>query len=110
MPREPRAPAQPSGQSMQAVTCATCAACCCRLEVLLLTETGVPRRYIATDPWGREVMARLNDGWCAALDRATLQCSIYPHRPLLCREYVVGADDCLSERGCLAHQTRPPSP
>ena len=83
------------------VTCATCAACCCRLEVLLLTDTGVPRRYIATDAWGRQVMARLDDGWCAALDRDTQLCRIYPQRPLLCREYATGGADCLAERGCL---------
>jgi hypothetical protein len=92
----PDAPAHPQEQ----VTCATCAACCCRLEVLLLTDTGVPRRYIATDPWGRQVMARLDDGWCAALDRDTLLCRIYPHRPLLCREYKTGGGDCRVERGC----------
>jgi Fe-S-cluster containining protein len=84
------------------VTCDTCSACCCRLEVLLLTDTGVPRRYIATDPWGREVMDRLDDGWCAALDRDTLLCRIYARRPLLCREYALGGPDCLLERGCLS--------
>lgn len=84
------------------VTCAACAACCCRLEVLLLTDTGVPRRYIDTDPWGRQVMARLDDGWCAALDRDTLRCRIYPERPSLCREYATGGADCLAERRCTA--------
>jgi Fe-S-cluster containining protein len=92
------------------VTCATCAACCCRHEVLLLTETGVPRHYIATDPWGREVMARLDDGWCAALDRARLLCRIYPRRPLLCREYVTGGAECLAERRCTAEPKGPRGP
>ncbi len=67
----------------------------------MLSDTGVPRRYIATDPWGRRVMARLDDGWCAALDRDTLLCRIYDRRPWLCREYAEGGDDCLIERGCL---------
>lgn len=94
-PETPRTQGEASG-----VTCATCSACCCRLEVVLLTDTGVPHRYIATDPWGRQVMARLDDGWCAALDRDTLRCRIYPERPSLCREYVMGGADCLVERGC----------
>jgi len=32
-----------------AVTCSTCAACCCQLEVMLITDTGVPERYYDTD-------------------------------------------------------------
>lgn len=90
--------ATPPADPTTGVTCATCAACCCRLEVLLLTDTGVPRQYIATDPWGRQVMSRLDDGWCAALDRNTLRCRIYAERPLLCREYSTGGEDCLIER------------
>jgi len=96
----------PTNDSAPQVTCATCSACCCRLEVLLLTDTGVPRRYIATDPWGREVMARLADGWCAALDRDTQLCRIYSQRPLLCREYTTGDPDCLLERGCLGRSSK----
>lgn len=80
------------------VTCANCRACCCRLEVMLITETGVPERFIDTDRWGGSVMARLDDGWCAALDRNTLLCSIYEHRPLICREFEMGEDECLTER------------
>ncbi len=81
-----------------AVTCANCKACCCRLEVLLITDTGVPSRFIATDRWGGQVMARRDDGWCAALDRNSLMCSIYAQRPLICREFEMGADECLVER------------
>ncbi len=80
------------------VTCANCKACCCRLEVMLITDTGVPERFIDTDRWGGMVMARLDDGWCAALDRNTLLCSIYEQRPLICREFEMGADECLTER------------
>ena len=93
-------PADPASNPAPAVDCASCAACCCRLEVLLLTDTGVPRHYIATDRWGRQVMARRSDGWCAALDRGTLRCRIYAVRPLLCREYAMGGEDCLEERRC----------
>jgi len=80
------------------VSCSTCLACCCRLEVLLITETGVPTRYIQTDEWGGETMLRLADGWCAALDRQTHLCSIYDQRPWVCRAFETGSTDCLTER------------
>ncbi|MDR5862656.1 YkgJ family cysteine cluster protein [Halomonas campisalis] len=79
------------------VTCSSCRASCCRLEVMLVTDTGVPERYIATDAWGGQVMARLADGWCAALDRDTLRCRIYAQRPWICREFAMGSDECLAE-------------
>lgn len=85
-----------------AVTCSTCAACCCQLEVMLITDTGVPERYIDTDDWGGEVMLRLDDGWCAALDRDTMMCTIYERRPLICREFEMGAPECLEERQGIA--------
>jgi Fe-S-cluster containining protein len=81
-----------------AVTCSTCAACCCRLEVLLITDTGVPPRFIAMDEWGGEAMLRLDDGWCAALDRDSMKCTIYEKRPLICREFEMGAPECVEER------------
>jgi Fe-S-cluster containining protein len=43
-------------------------------------------------------MARLDDGWCAALDRHTMLCTIYDKRPLICREFEMGGYECLSER------------
>ncbi|EAS41765.1 YkgJ family cysteine cluster protein [Photobacterium profundum] len=80
------------------ITCANCQACCCRLEVMLITDTGVPKEYIATDAWGGQVMNRLDDGWCAALDRDTLMCSIYEVRPFICREFEMGEYECIDER------------
>jgi Fe-S-cluster containining protein len=80
------------------ITCATCEACCCRLEVMLFTDTGVPKRYIKEDKWGSETMHRLADGWCAALDRDTMRCSIYENRPLVCREFEMGEAECITER------------
>ncbi|MFH1038584.1 MAG: YkgJ family cysteine cluster protein [PVC group bacterium] len=79
-------------------TCANCRACCCRLEVRLTTDTGVPEHLIDTDSWGGQIMAHLDDGWCAALDRGTMMCKIYDNRPLLCREFQMGEDECLTER------------
>jgi Fe-S-cluster containining protein len=81
-----------------AITCANCQACCCRLEVMLITETGVPERFIETDQWGGRIMARLDDGWCAALNRDTLMCRIYAQRPLICREFAMGEEECAKER------------
>ncbi|MES2625674.1 MAG: YkgJ family cysteine cluster protein [Pseudomonadota bacterium] len=80
------------------VTCSTCEACCCRLEVMLITDTGVPRVFIEEDKWGGRTMRRLEDGWCAALDRNTMLCTIYEKRPLICREFEMGSDECLTER------------
>ncbi len=80
------------------ISCENCQACCCRLEVMLITDTGVPERFIATDEWGGMTMARLDDGWCAALNRDTMRCTIYPVRPLICREFSVGSAECIEER------------
>ncbi|MEX1197862.1 MAG: YkgJ family cysteine cluster protein [Pseudohongiellaceae bacterium] len=80
------------------VTCSTCSASCCRLEVMLITDTGVPERFVKVDRWGGMTMARLDDGWCAALDRSTMLCSIYDRRPLICREFEMGGQECLAER------------
>lgn len=80
------------------ITCANCHACCCRLEVLLIFDTGVPEHYTDTDQWGGTVMARLDDGWCAALDRESMRCTIYANRPSVCREFKMAGDECLAER------------
>mgnify|MGYP003503498591 FL=1 len=80
------------------VSCANCAACCCRLEVMLITETGVPEQFIETDEWGGQTMARQDDGWCAALDRVSRMCTVYQNRPLICREFEMGDYECIAER------------
>lgn len=80
------------------VSCASCEASCCRLEVRIITETGVPEHFIATNKWGERSMAQLEDGWCAALDRNTMRCLIYGQRPLICREFEMGEYECLAER------------
>jgi len=85
-------------QTEDEVACANCQACCCRLEVILISETGVPGHFIALDKWGGLVMARRDDGWCAALDRDTMLCTIYENRPLVCREFEAGSHECLVER------------
>ena len=83
------------------VTCVSCKACCCRLEVILMGEDKPPERFVETDRWGGQVMVRLDDGFCAALDRATHRCTIYAQRPGVCRDFATGSDDCLTERQAL---------
>ena len=56
-----------------AITCASCQACCCHLEVILMGDDDPPAAYVETDAWGGQVMARLDDGRCAALDRDTMR-------------------------------------
>jgi Fe-S-cluster containining protein len=89
-----------------AITCASCEACCCRLEVLLMGDDAVPPQFSARDRWGGSVMRREADGWCAALDRNTMRCTIYARRPTVCREFPVGEGDCIEERRQLV--ARPP--
>mgnify|MGYP000001370482 FL=1 len=80
------------------VSCSTCQASCCRLEVMIITDTGVPAEHISVDQWGAETMLRLDDGWCSAIDRDTFMCSIYENRPLICREFEMGSYECRQER------------
>lgn len=80
------------------VACSNCQACCCRLEVMIITDTGVPHVHVSVDEWGAETMLRLDDGWCSALDRDTHMCSIYDKRPLICREFEMGSYECRNER------------
>lgn len=80
------------------ITCDSCKACCCRLEVMLIGDDGVPDQFTAQNEWGGWVMRRLDDGWCAALDRKTMLCTIYEYRPDICRDYQAGDYDCLEQR------------
>lgn len=79
-------------------SCSTCLACCCKLEVMLMAGDEVPPEFTEQDRWDGWVMARLDDGWCAALDRNTMLCTVYSRRPLICREYQAGDSDCLEQR------------
>ena len=84
--------------SLPEVTCSSCQACCCSLEVMLLTDTGVPDRHVYVDEYGKETMLRFDDGWCSALDRDSLMCSIYENRPWVCRIFEMGSTECIEER------------
>lgn len=91
----------PAKTDTNGISCANCRACCCRLEVILISQTGVPEEHIAVDEWGGESMLRLADGWCSALDRETYSCTIYENRPWICREFEMGSHECLEEREIL---------
>ncbi|MDA8939497.1 YkgJ family cysteine cluster protein [Pseudoalteromonas marina] len=91
-------PSKTISSTPESVTCANCQACCCQLEVRIVTDTSVPFQYIDYDKWGSEVMKRGDDGWCQALDRNTLMCTIYENRPLTCREFEMASNECITER------------
>lgn len=65
---------------------------------MLITDTGVPENFVALDEWGGRTMARLEDGWCSALDRSTMKCLIYDKRPRVCREFEEAGCECIAER------------
>ena len=99
-------PFDPPATNTTMVTCASCKACCCKLEVILMGEDDPPAEFIATDRWGGQVMRRLDDGWCAAVDRVTMLCRIYERRPGVCREFRMGGSECLTERLALNLSTQ----
>jgi uncharacterized protein len=80
------------------VSCDNCEACCCRQEAMLFGDTEVPDKFLVENEQGGMSMARLEDGWCAALDRKTMRCTIYEKRPWICREFEMGDYECLAAR------------
>jgi len=84
----------------QEFTCSSCKALCCRLEVRLITDADelIPERLTEKIDSQYYVMKRRDDGWCEALDRKTMLCSIYEKRPFICRDYKLGDYDCVIER------------
>ena len=80
------------------VSCSDCAAVCCQLKVLLIAGDDPPQHFIDVDEHGSEIMGKADDGWCAALDRDTMRCTIYARRPFVCREFAMGGADCHDER------------
>lgn len=81
-----------------ATGCASCTAVCCRLQVLLIGDNEVPQTMTEWSDWGGQVMSRRADGWCTALDRSTMRCTIYARRPQVCRDYEMDGAECIDER------------
>ena len=50
------------------------------------------------DADGYLILAKSDDGWCVALDRGTMRCTIYTRRPFVCREFDEGGGDCADVR------------
>ena len=91
-------PRTPDAEGSVDIACTSCKACCCRLEVMLMSEDDIPRHLTEQDRWGGQIMARLPDGWCAALERDTMLCGIYERRPTICRDFEMGGSECREER------------
>ncbi len=66
--------------------------------MLLQPGDHVPGQFLSRDTHGRAVMARNEEGWCAAIDPYHLRCTIYSQRPAICRQFAMGGDDCRRER------------
>ena len=92
----------PTSRGMTSTTtaadCAHCDAVCCRLTVVLEPQDAVPARFSARNERGIAVMAHDADGWCAALDRSRMRCSIYTQRPQVCRRFVMDGPYCRAVR------------
>lgn len=88
------------------ISCVRCRAVCCRLQVLLIGDSAVPPSMEAQSDWGGAVMRREADGWCTALDRRSMRCTIYAQRPQVCRDYEMGGSECVEERRLAGEATR----
>jgi Fe-S-cluster containining protein len=85
-------------QETSVIACSGCPAVCCQLKVILIAGDEPPEHFIDLDEDGLEIMGKGDDGWCAALDRDAMCCSIYDSRPFVCREFAMGGHDCKQER------------
>jgi Fe-S-cluster containining protein len=80
------------------ITCARCQACCCQLQVILMPHDDPPAHLTEIEEHGLTVMRRGDDGWCVALDRDTLRCTVYARRPQVCRDFAEDSRECRAER------------
>jgi Fe-S-cluster containining protein len=96
---DPLAAIDPYAESVDpSVHCNTCEAVCCRLTVYLMPDDAVPAWLSVHDEHGMEQMAKGDDGWCVALDRNSMRCTIYEQRPGVCRKFAMGGPYCRDER------------
>lgn len=79
---------------MARANCSSCGAQCCRLTVVLEASDCIPAHLTTERPGGLRVMAEGEDGWCVALDRQRMNCSIYDNRPQACRRFVMSGPYC----------------
>lgn len=78
--------------------CDACDAICCRLTVVLQAEDRIPAHLTAQTAEGLHVMARDEEGWCVAVDAASMRCSIYGSRPQTCRRFAMAGPYCRAAR------------
>lgn len=100
---------QNDGKRDKPAHCASCSAVCCRLIVVLGIEDNIPPQYTTHLPDGHRVMERGKDGWCVAMDRNHMNCSIYENRPSACRRFVMGGPYCDAVRFDFTRPTSPDS-
>lgn len=91
-------PSSSRARAKAAVSCTACSAVCCRLIVILEPEDNIPDHLVTRLPQGHRVMAHGEDGWCIALDRTHMNCSIYESRPAVCRRFFMGGPYCTAIR------------
>jgi Fe-S-cluster containining protein len=89
---------QSDDETGRRITCERCQACCCQLQVILMPHDAPPAHLVEIEEHGLAVMRRLDDGWCVALDRETMRCTIHPQRPQVCRDFATGSAECRGER------------
>jgi len=90
--------ARPSKHVKGPAHCATCDAVCCRLVVILESEDKIPIHLTTQLAQGHHAMAHGEDGWCVAMDRTHMNCSIYENRPAVCRRFAMGGPYCKAIR------------
>jgi Fe-S-cluster containining protein len=91
-------PLQSGSRVKDPTDCTTCDAVCCRLTVVLEPGDDIPHHLSTRLPEGYRVMARNEDGWCVAMDREHMNCSIYGTRPAVCRRFFMGGPYCRAIR------------
>lgn len=81
--------------------------------VIVEPADGIDEALTTATETGLRVMARADDGWCVALDRGRMACSIYATRPDSCRRFVMAGPYCRAVREDFARshaRAVPPSP
>src|SRR5689334_17603072 len=71
----------PKKSTIGRARCSSCEAVCCRLTVVLHAQDAVPDELTTRTPEGLHVMKHGPDGWCVAMNRASMNCGIYESRP-----------------------------
>jgi Fe-S-cluster containining protein len=73
--------------------CAGCGKCCHMVVELDPLLDRVPEEFVVEHD-GVRCMEQRGNGACVALDDATQLCTIYEHRPQVCRDFERGAALC----------------